>query len=79
MLNMDTKFYVELPVDKYGNTAHRKAVVEAYFEDGRLIPVAPHYHATGWPNGLSDFGGWKEVEGPARMLEQEEWKRLTKG
>lgn len=76
------KFYIELPADEYGNTAMKRAVVEATsrIQHGRemLVPVAPTHHANGWPTGWhrGSYGGWVETEGPARELTYDEWKAL---
>lgn len=82
-ISQETKFYLELPTDEYGNTAMKRAVVEATSrlqdERERLIPVAPAYHANGWPTGWyrDSYGGWVETQGPARELTYAEWKTLV--
>lgn len=79
-----TRFFVELPADKDGNTAFPAAVIEARVEpDPRtgqelLFPVAPGHHAKAMAGGwfVDAYGGWVECEGPARMLTHEEWAAL---
>ena len=81
-----TRFFIERPADKEGNTALPRAVVEARCEPwpgqpGRelLMPVAPPEVAArwrdGWPKDM--YGGWAECGGPARMLTYEEWASLV--
>ncbi len=80
---MDTKFYVELPADEYGNTAMNMAVVEATVvtEGGKekLVPIAPDNFVAAWPQGWfrNTFGGWVETEGPARHLSFAEHAELV--
>ncbi len=77
-----TKFFIELPADERGNTGMMSAVVEGTLieENGRekLVPVAPEEFVQGWPNGWyrDGYGGWAEIEGPARLLSYEEHKAL---
>lgn len=80
---MTTKFYVELPVDEYGDTTMERAVVEAKLEwtkdsRDRLVPVAPRHFVANCPEGWyrDCFGGWAEVEGPARLLSFEQYQAL---
>lgn len=80
-----TQFFVELPADEYGNTAYTMAVVEGeivpWTYDSRrknLVIIGPPEFRNKWPNLLMEnYGGWKEVDGPARLIDREEWKRLT--
>lgn len=79
------RFYVELPADDQGNVALPHAVME-----GRMVPhdvpgrvrfliVAPP-EVVPWSGYRADmWGGYAEVEGPARMLTREEHAALIKG
>ena len=84
MTAAEPKFYIELPADKYGNTGRARAVVEAsVIQDGphqRMIPVAPPHFTGKWPGGwyTDIYGGYAEVEGPARMLSDDEYDALIK-
>lgn len=78
------EFYVQFPVDEYGNSGRSHAVIEAVKEnrgDGsfKLSIVAPVSYCDKWPtivfNG-SGYGSWVETEGPARFLMEEEWFSL---
>lgn len=82
----ETRFYIELPADEYGNTAYPKAVVEgvlAQDQDSgrpRLTFAAPAEIVSRWPSVYADgFGGYAETEGPARMLSHEEYEALIEG
>lgn len=88
-----SKFYVELPADKYGNTATAlpHAVIEGRIVQGgpdahpftnparkALLFTAPAELAAQWPGMYTDlYGGYAEVEGPARMLTRDEWRHLV--
>jgi hypothetical protein len=91
-VNGETKFWIELPGDKYGHVGKLpRAVVEARWYDrasdfspsknpGRpyLVCAAPAEIAQKWPGWYADDkGGWAEVEGPARLLTYEEWEALV--
>jgi hypothetical protein len=76
----DTRFFVELAQDEYGNTAHGCRVVEGVVtieprgpltNSPWLAVVAPEGH---WLTGV---WRWAETEGPARELSREEWTDLT--
>lgn len=84
-------FYVELPADEDGNTSMPLAVVEARaFQGGpntppltnpsraAMVPSAPAEIVRRWGSGwyADAYGGWAEVEGPARMLTREEYDGL---
>lgn len=79
---MSTKFFVELHADEYGNTSMPRAVVEAKLaeKNGRdhLTPVAPQRFVDGWPTGWyrDSYGGWAEIDGPARMLSYKEYDEI---
>lgn len=83
----ETRFYVEIG-DGQGNTGRPRAVIEATTQpyppgwtepyDERFTVVAPPEIATRWPTIVRGaLFGWKEVQGPARMLSFEEWKALV--
>lgn len=80
---MTTGFFVELFADAYGNTSMPPTVVEAKLvqenDRDRLVPVAPEHFVKGWPNGWyrDTYGGWAEVDGPARILTYEEHAELV--
>jgi hypothetical protein len=73
-------FFVELPADEYGNRAWTNGlpcVVEGYLVESdiglELIFVAPLEIKSKWPSVLfNQYGGWLEVDGPARTLTWEE-------
>jgi len=80
-------FYIELPADEYGNRAYTNSfpcVVEAEpFMDQhnveKLLFIAPSEIAEKWPDcHINDYGGWLEVDGPARPLTWEEREELIK-
>ena len=83
-------FFVELPADEYGNRAYTNSypcVIEADivpdpygdFPDGELLVSAPEEIAGKWERiPLKQYGGWLEVEGPARPLEWDERDRLIR-
>ena len=86
----ETKFYVELPADEYGNTSMPTAVVEARVVHGiparwpgknpdrpGMIATGPPEIVSRWPHWYADaYGGWAEVEGPARMLSRPSYEIL---
>ena len=85
----ETRFYIELPGDEYGNTALPKAVVEGRIVQGgteagfsnparmALLITAPPEVASRWPGMYTDtYGGYAEVEGPARMLSRDEYDAI---
>ena len=88
----ETRFYVELPGDEYGNTALPRAVIEGWIVQGgtpeagyfsnpgrkALLFTAPA-EITRTHDGVyvDAYGGWAEVEGPARMLSDEEYAALV--
>lgn len=79
----ETAFYVELPADEYGNTALPTAVIEARLAQDetagrpKLTILAPAEIAQRWPTRYADFyNGYAETEGPARMLNREEYGAL---
>ncbi len=83
-------FYIELPGDEYGNTAMPTAVVEARLVHGvpdewpgknpdrpGMIAIAPPKFVDTWGRWYEDgYGGWAEVEGPARILTRDEYEAL---
>lgn len=83
-------FYVELPADEHGNTSMPRAVVEARIVQGgpdqppltnprrpAMFASAPAEIVQRWPCWYEDaYGGWAEVEGPARLLTDEEHDAL---
>lgn len=77
-------FFVELPVDKYGNRAYTNSfpcVIEAEVvnDDGGddLVILAPPEISFKWSHIKKDYyGGWLEVEGPARPLTWKERESL---
>jgi hypothetical protein len=77
------KFYIELPADEHGNTAMLPAVYEGTIVQGagyrKIIFHAPEYALRHKDMRLDSYGGYAEVEGPARMLTHEEWSKLTQG
>jgi hypothetical protein len=86
----DTRFYVELPADEYGNTSMDRAVIEGRIVQGgpdaapftsparkALLFTAPADLADRHGGQYVDaYGGYAEVEGPARMLSDEEYATL---
>jgi hypothetical protein len=80
-------FYVELPADKYGNRAFTNSfpcVVEGDLVESNLgtelVFKAPKEIASKWPRILfNQYGGWLEVEGPARPLSWDERENLILG
>ena len=84
-MTTETRFYVELPADEYGNTALPPAVIEAELAQDaearrpKLTILAPAEIAQNWPTRYADFyNGYAETEGPARMLNREEYDALIK-
>jgi hypothetical protein len=89
----DAKFYVELPGDENGNTALPKAVIEGRIVQGgpgvhpftnpnrQALPFAgPPEIIARWPGMYVDaYGGYAEVDGPARMLSPREHNALVRG
>lgn len=76
------KFYVELPADEYGNIALPRAVIEGRIVQGDA-PGRPVFLIDGPPEVVpwsgyraGMWGGYAEVEGPARMLSREEYDAL---
>lgn len=85
-------FYIELPGDEGGNTALPWAVIEGRLVQGGT-PEAGHFSNPGrqallfdgpaeitrhWPGMYTDaYGGYAEVDGPARMLSREQWTALV--
>jgi hypothetical protein len=91
MTTTETRFYVELPADEYGNTAWPVAVIEARIlppgspEAGplanpdrpKMLIAGPAEIVSRWPSCYADrYDGFAEVEGPARMLSREEYDAL---
>ncbi|HET9969068.1 MAG TPA: hypothetical protein VFQ68_12615 [Streptosporangiaceae bacterium] len=94
MSSTETRFYIELPGDEYGNTAWPTAVIEAQVlpagrepatkydntDRPRMIVTGPAEIASRWPSCYADqYGGFAETEGPARMLSRDEYNALLKG
>ena len=79
----DTRFYVELPADEYGNTAYSQAVIEGSVAEHAslgcqlMLITAPPALVKHSGQRLNAYGGWAEVEGPARMLTPQEWEALV--
>lgn len=79
------KFYCEKPADKYGNRSLTACVIEGEMitREGKrpeLMIHAPAEVAAKWPSVLADcYGGFVEVEGPARLLTMEEQFALAGG
>lgn len=77
-------FYVELPADKYGNrafTASFPCVVEGDLIETdfgtELVFKAPKEISSKWSSVLFDqYGGWLEVDGPARLISWEEREEM---
>ena len=77
-------FFVELPVDEYGNRGYTHSfpcVIEAEVVESdigtRLVIKAPGEIKAKWPSILQrSHGGWLEVEGPARPLTWNEREEL---
>lgn len=86
----ETRFYIELPGDEDGNTAMHRAVIEGrivqggtpeagFFSDPAkkaLLFTAPEYARSHGGMYVDQYGGYAEVEGPARMLSDEEYDAL---
>lgn len=87
----ETKFYVELPADEGGNTALHPAVIEGRIVQGgtpeagyfsnpdrkALLFTAPAEIARHEGMYTDAYGGYAEVEGPARMLSHDEYTALV--
>lgn len=84
----DTKFYVQLPADEYGNVGHPYYIIEATEEGdafgaafgSRLHVAAPAEFTSKWPTvrkGPTGVGDWVETEGPARKMTREEWVSIV--
>ena len=70
---MSTTFYIELPVDEFGNrmlTNSVPQVIEAEKKGDDLNVIAPEAFATSWPI-ISPYG-WIECDGPARVVTHDE-------
>ena len=91
MTAAETKFYVELHGDEYGNTALPTAVIEGRIVQGgtpeagsfsnpdrkALLFSGPAEIASHWPGMYVDaYGGYAEVDGPARMLTRSEYNYI---
>lgn len=85
------RFYVELPADEDGNTALRPAVIEGRIVQGgpgvhpftnpgrkAILFDAPAEVARHVGMYTDQYGGYAEVEGPARMLTEDEYDELIK-
>jgi hypothetical protein len=77
-----SKFWVELPADEYGNRAFtnsRPRVIEAELNEAgtALLIIAPDETEFPWRRILiKQYGGWLEVDGPARSLTWDEREAL---
>jgi hypothetical protein len=75
-------FFVELPADVLGNRAYTNSfpcVVEGKVIGRELIVKAPPEIAKRWSTIIfNHYGGWLEVEGPARPLTWEEREELIR-
>ena len=87
------RFYIELPMEEDGCTAIRPAVIEGMIVQGgtpeagafdnpareALLFSAPAEIASRHSGMYTDaFGGYAEVEGPARLLTPEEYEALIR-
>jgi len=86
-------FYIELPADRYGNTALPTAVFAGRIVQGgpgehpftnparqALIITGPPELASRWPGMYTDaYGGYAEVPGPARLLDRVEYDEIIAG
>ena len=88
-----TRFYIELPGDEYGNTAMPRAVYEGQIVQGGtpeaghfsnparqvILFTAPADIAAQYKGMYTDaYGGYAEVEGPARLLSREEYTAIIR-
>lgn len=86
------RYWIALPADNAGNSPLPHAVIEGHVIQGGTHPdghwANPAFTAlvfTGPPEILQHegmythlYGGFAEVEGPARMLSAEEWMQLAR-
>jgi hypothetical protein len=71
-------FYIELPADEYGNTSMPRSVIEGQIQDRTLTITGPP-DLVRYSGCFTDvFGGFAEVEGPARMLSVDEYFAILK-
>jgi hypothetical protein len=80
-MTAETRFYVELPADEYGNHAYPAAVIEGRVTDndiGRVMLIAAPPELVGYSGyRLNAYGGWAEAAGPARLITRAEWLALV--
>lgn len=70
---MGPKNYINLA--NYYRLNGQSVVIEAFKFGNSLRVVAPMTFMTQWPTVKA--AGWKEVDAPAGVISEDEWKRLV--